>query len=76
VKVKVDVDTAGAVSRATLVSRGPSEYFANSALQAARKWTFTAPTISGKAVPSAWDLKFEFKRSGTKLQTQRASPRS
>jgi TonB family protein len=76
VRVKVDVDPSGAVSRAALASRGPSEYFANSALQAARKWTFTAPTVGGKAVSSEWNLKFEFKRSGTKVQPQRTSPRS
>ncbi len=76
VKVKVEVAPSGTVSRATLVSRGPSGYFANLALEAARKWTFTAPTVGGKAVPSEWELKFEFKKSGTKVQPQRTSPRS
>ncbi len=74
VKVKVAVDTSGRVSQATLVSRGPSEYFANLALQAARKWTFTAPSVDGKAVPSEWSLKFEFKRNGTQVLPQRTSP--
>jgi TonB family protein len=66
VKVKVAVDTSGAVSHADLVSSGGSGYFANQALQAARKWTFTPPTVDGKTVPSEWSLKFEFMRSGTK----------
>ncbi len=64
------------VEAENLVSHGPSQYFANSALQAARKWTFIAPTVGGKAVASEWNLKFEFKRSGTKIQPQRTSPRS
>lgn len=76
VRVKVAVDKSGAVSRATLVSRGPSEYFANQALQAARKWTFTAPTVDGRAVPSEWSLRFDFQRSGTKVLPQRTSPPS
>src|SRR5271169_6591984 len=74
VKVTVAVDTAGAVSHAALVSAGPSGYFANQALQAARTWTFTPPTIDGKAVPSEWSLRFEFKRNGTKAVPQRTSP--
>lgn len=74
VKVRVAVETLGRVSQATLVSRGPSEYFANLALQAARKWTFTAPSVNGKAVPSEWSLRFEFKRNGTQVLPQRTSP--
>jgi TonB family protein len=74
VKVKVAVNTSGAVSHAALVSRGPSGYFANQALQAARKWTFTPPTVDGKAVPSEWSLRFEFKRNGTKAVPKRTSP--
>jgi TonB family protein len=74
VKVKVAVDTAGAVSHATLVSAGPSGYFANLALQAARQWTFTAPTVDGKPMPSEWNLRFEFKRNGTRAVPQRLSP--
>jgi TonB family protein len=74
VKVKVAVDTSGVVSHAALVSSGGSGYFANEALQAARKWVFTPPTVDGKAVPSEWSLRFEFKRNGTKAASQRTSP--
>src|SRR5271169_1577108 len=74
VKVKVAVDTSGAVSHAALVFAGPSGYFANQALQAARKWTFKPPKADGKAVPSEWSLRFEFKRNGTKAVPQRTSP--
>ena len=76
VRVKVAVDAFGAVSHASLVSRGPSEYFANQALQAARKWSFTPPTVDGRAIPSEWSLSFEFKSNGTKAEAQRTSPGS
>ena len=74
VKVKVDVDTSGAVSHVTLVSGGGSGYFANQALQAAHQWTFTPPTVDGKAMSSEWSLRFEFKRNGIKAIPQRTSP--
>ena len=65
VKVKVAVDASGAVSNALLVSRGPSTYFADQALQAARRWTFKPPTVDGRAMPSEWSLSFEFRKNGT-----------
>jgi TonB family protein len=76
VKVKVAVDPSGKVSQATLLSQGPSRYFANQALQAAHRWTFRAPTVDGKPVPSEWNLMFEFKKSGTKVVPQLTSPAS
>lgn len=76
VTVKVAVDASGAVSHASLVSRGPSEYFANQALQAARKWTFKPPRVDGNAIPSEWSLSFEFKSNGTTAAAQRTSPSS
>ncbi len=76
VKVKVAVDTSGKVSQATFVSQGPSRYFANQALQAARRWTFRAPTVDGKPVSSEWNLMFEFRKSGTKVVPQLTSPAS
>ncbi|HEX8894538.1 MAG TPA: TonB family protein, partial [Terriglobales bacterium] len=74
VSVKVAVDASGAVSHASFISRGPSEYFANQAFEAARKWTFTPPTIDGRAIPSEWRLTFEFKSNGTKAVAQRTLP--
>jgi TonB family protein len=71
VKVKVAVDASGAVSHAILVSRGPSPYFAEQALQAARKWTFEPPTVDGRALPSEWSLSFEFRKNGTTAAPQR-----
>jgi TonB family protein len=74
VKVRVAVNTQGSVSQATLVAGGPSKYFANQALQAARRWTFVAPTNDGKPEASEWTLSFEFRKSGTKATAQRTPP--
>ena len=74
VKVRVDFDTSGAASYAALVSNGGSGYFANQALQAARKWTLTPPTINGRTVASEWSLRFEFTRDGTQAVPPRTSP--
>ena len=40
VRVAVQVDAEGKVGEATLDSPGPSQYFANQALKAARGWEF------------------------------------
>ena len=76
VSVKVAVDASGAVSHASFISRGPSEYFANQALEAARKWTFTPPTIDGRAIASEWSLSFEFRSNGTKAVSKRTLPKT
>ena len=74
VGVKVAVDASGRVVKASLTSPGPSRYFANTALQSARKWTFTPPRMAEQAVPSEWILKFAFARSGVEAQPQQVSP--
>jgi len=74
VGVKVAVDPSGRVVNASLTSPGPSRYFANLALQSARKWTFTPPRMAEQAVSSQWILKFAFARSGVEAQYQQVSP--
>ena len=74
VKVRVAVNTQGNVSQATLAAPGPSRYFANLALQAARQWTFVPPVHDEKPETSEWTLGFEFRRSGTKATVGRTSP--
>ena len=74
VKVRVVVNAQGKVSHATLEAPGPSRYFANQALQAARLWTFVAPVHDEKPEASEWTLGFEFRKSGTKATAQRNSP--
>jgi len=53
------VDESGSVTEATLESPGPSQYFADRALQAARLWKFTPAKMDGRNVPSEWLIRFE-----------------
>jgi TonB family protein len=66
VSVRVDVDAKGNVAEASLDSPGPSKYFANLAVQAARRWTFSPAQAGGEAVSSEWEIRFEFTRDGAK----------
>jgi TonB family protein len=74
VRVKVMVDSSGNVLGAKFDSRGPSKYFAERALQAARQWTFKPPQADGQSVPSEWILKFEFGRTATNVHPAQTSP--
>ena len=74
VKVRVSVDAAGAVSSAELDSQGPSKYFANAALEAARHWKFKPAQVSGQAAASTWVLQFRFKREGTEFTPVEVTP--
>ncbi|HVN19356.1 MAG TPA: TonB family protein [Dongiaceae bacterium] len=71
VVVKVEVDSSGKVSSASLKSPGSSRYFANEALNAARRWEFSAPEVQGAPVGSTWLLQFRFKRKSIQATPQR-----
>jgi TonB family protein len=66
VTVRIEVDASGKVTNAKLTHPGPSQYFANLALKAARSWEFIAPLTNGQPTPSTWNVRFEFSRTGTK----------
>jgi TonB family protein len=74
VGVQVSVDTAGNVSGATLVSPGPSKYFARQAMDAARGWKFTPPQINGQPASSQWLLRFQFGRTSTQVSPTETKP--
>jgi TonB family protein len=74
VSVQVSVDTSGNVSQARLVSSGPSKYFANQALTAARRWKFTPAKVNGQALPSEWVLRFQFGRTSTQVFPAETKP--
>ena len=67
VSVRVEVDPSGKVVGAKLDSAGPSKYFAQFALQAARRWKFAPGTGDDSGRARQWILYFEFSRTGTRV---------
>jgi len=74
VSVRVHVDPTGDVSEAALDSPGPSKYFADLALKAARRWQFSSPEASGHSVASEWLIRFHFSPSGSKAFPTQTTP--
>lgn len=62
VEIRVSVDENGSVSNVEYATRGPGNYFARKAHQAAEAWKFTAPEVDGQPAPSEWMLLFRFER--------------
>jgi protein TonB len=74
VSVRVHVDPTGNVSEAALDSPGPSKYFSDLALKAARRWQFSSPEVGGHSVPSEWLIRFHFKATGSKAFPTQTTP--
>jgi len=74
VSVRVKVDPTGNVSEATLDSPGPSSYFADLAVKAARRWQFNSPEASGHSIPSEWLIRFHFTPEGAKAISTQTAP--
>jgi TonB family protein len=74
VTVRVSVDVDGRVTDATLAAPGPSQYFANLALGASKRWKFSPPRVRGESVPSEWYLRYAFGREKTDVQPVQLSP--
>ncbi|MGC2300499.1 MAG: TonB family protein [Acidobacteriaceae bacterium] len=74
VRIGLQVDSSGGVANATIDSPGPSRYFANRALEAARGWKFTPASMDGRAVASKWILQFHFGQDGTTIVPTETSP--
>ncbi len=72
--IRLKVDSSGAVNDASIASPGPSGYFANLALQAAKSWTFTPPQLNGQGVATVWLLHFDFRQSGVNVTPTEESP--
>jgi TonB family protein len=65
VSVRVHIDPSGSVTLAELDSAGPSKYFAQLALEAARRWKFAPAKATDREVFDEWILRFEFFRTNT-----------
>lgn len=74
VSVKVHVDAAGNVAEAEFENPGPSRYFADLSLKAARGWVFSSPEAEGRSVPSDWLIQFYFTQDGVKAVPQQVTP--
>lgn len=74
VSIRLAVDEHGAVTDASLQSPGPSQYFANKALEAARRWRFQPALNNGRAVASNWTLQFAFRQSGIDITPSETAP--
>jgi TonB family protein len=74
VSVRVQVDPSGEVVGAEFDSPGPSKYFAEQALNAARRWKFDSPLLDGHYVRSEWLLRFHFTPSGVKVIPTQSAP--
>jgi serine/threonine protein kinase len=59
INVQVHVDESGRVTKAALDAPGPSQYFADRTLEAAKLWLFAPAKKDGRNVPSEWVLRFE-----------------
>jgi len=72
--VKVNVDESGAVTQATLDAPGPSQYFADRTLAAAKLWKFAPTKVDGRSVPSQWLLYFEIDPATTTVHPKQTTP--
>jgi TonB family protein len=75
VRVRARVGSSGSVIEATLESPGPSRYFANRALDAARRWKFSPLAVGvSQSPPEEWILRFDYAKAGTEVSGERATP--
>src|SRR3984957_3616226 len=74
VSVKVSVDESGAVTQAAIDSRGPSQFFADRALQAAQRWKFSPAQRDGRPVPSEWLIHFEIDPANINVHSTETAP--
>jgi TonB family protein len=74
VTLRAHVDPAGNVSSAEFENPGPSQYFADAAQKALRRWEFTPPEVSARSVPSEWLVRFEFTSTGIKAFPTQVTP--
>jgi len=74
VVVKAHVDAAGQVASAELAEPGPSQYFADKAVQAAQRWVFSSPEVNGRSAASEWLIRFEYTHGGVRAYPQQVTP--
>jgi serine/threonine protein kinase len=74
INVRVHVDESGRVTQAAFEAPGPSQYFAERTLEAAKLWLFAPPKMDGHNVPSDWVLRFEIDPAATDVHPTQTAP--
>jgi serine/threonine protein kinase len=74
INVKVHVDESGRVTAAAFDAPGPSQYFADRTLEAAKLWLFAPAKMDGHNVPSEWVLRFEIDPAAINVYPAQTSP--
>jgi eukaryotic-like serine/threonine-protein kinase len=74
VTIKIHADASGQVTDASIDSRGPSQFFADRSLQAARLWKFSPPQQNAHAVPSDWLIHFEIDPATINVHATQTNP--
>jgi eukaryotic-like serine/threonine-protein kinase len=74
ISVNVQVDESGRVTAAAFDAPGPSQYFADRALAAAKLWLFAPAKMDGHNVPSEWVLRFEIDPAAINVYPAQTAP--
>jgi len=74
INVRVHVDESGRVTQAAFDAPGPSQYFADRTLEAAKLWLFAPAKMDGHNVPSEWVLRFEIDPSAINVYPAQTTP--
>jgi serine/threonine protein kinase len=74
VSVKVHVDESGRVTEAAFDAPGPSQYFADRTLEAAKLWLFIPAKMDGHNVSSDWVLRFEIDPAAISVRPEQTAP--
>ncbi|MGB7752372.1 MAG: protein kinase [Candidatus Acidiferrales bacterium] len=74
INVKVHVDESGRVTEAGFEAPGPSRYFADRTLEAAKLWLFAPAKMDGHNVPSEWVLRFEIDPAAINVYPAQTEP--
>ena len=68
------MDASGRVTEAAFDAPGPSQYFAERALEAAKRWSFAPAKMDGRNVPSEWVLRFEIDPKTSNVYPAQTAP--
>jgi outer membrane biosynthesis protein TonB len=71
VSIRLEVNSSGEVERARFLSHGPSNYFAERAMRAAKLWRFRPQDSMAENAASQWVLRFHYRKSGTNVIPER-----